>query len=61
MLLSNIDAFKDVEKWSDVMPESTYWLCIAASLLLLTLIVKQFSKISAPSFEEGGSPDIVDA
>ena len=61
LLLSNIDAFKDVEKWSDVMPESTYWLCIAASLLLLALIVKQFSKISAPSYEEGGSPDIVDA
>lgn len=61
LLLSNIDAFKEMENWSDVMSAESYWLCMAICLLLLILIVKQLSKINAPSFEEGCEPDVVDA
>ena len=61
LLLSNIDAFKEMENWSDVMSAESYWLCMAICLLLLILIVKQLSKINAPSFEESCEPDVVDA
>ena len=43
--MSNIDAFKDVESWLDVLPGMRYWIIFAAAILLLVLIVNAFRRI----------------
>ena len=37
--MSNIDAFKDVESWMEVLPGMRYWIIFAAAILLLVLII----------------------
>ncbi len=45
LVMSNIDAFKDVESWVEVLPGMRYWIIFAAAILLLVLIIQAFRKI----------------
>ena len=45
LVMSNIDAFKDVESWMEVLPGMRYWIIFAAAILLLVLIIHAFHKI----------------
>ena len=45
LVMSNIDAFKDVESWLDILPGMQYWILFAACLLLLILVVRAFGRI----------------
>lgn len=45
LVMSNIDAFKDAESFSDVMGAQQYWILVAASVLLIVLIVRAFRRI----------------
>ena len=45
LVMSNIDAFKDVESWMEVLPGMRYWIIFAAAILLLVLIIHAFRKI----------------
>ena len=52
LVMSNIDAFKDVESWLDILPGMQYWILFAACLLLLILVVRAFGRIPQ-EFEKG--------
>ena len=56
LLLSNIDAFEDMESWMEVLPGIRYWLIFAACVLLLVLIVRAFSRIPAGGQAGGIDP-----
>ena len=45
LVMSNVDAFQDVESWLDVLPGSRYWVIFAACILLIVLIIGQFKRI----------------
>jgi CAAX amino terminal protease family. len=45
LVMSNIDSLREAESFRDVMPEQLYWILIAAAVLLLVLIVRQFARI----------------
>ncbi|MBQ9660123.1 MAG: CPBP family intramembrane metalloprotease [Bacteroidales bacterium] len=57
LVMSNIDAFKDVESWLDVLPGMRYWVLFFGALLLLVLIVRAFSRI--PQEQDAGNLDPV--
>ena len=45
LVTSRIDAFGDAESWLDVLPGVRYWILFFAAILLLTLIVRAFTRI----------------
>lgn len=45
LVMANIDAFKDADKLSDVIGGQLYWILVAASTLLVVLIVRAFRRI----------------
>lgn len=45
LVMSNIDAFEEVESFQEVMPGSLYWTTFGAGILLLVLIVRAFARI----------------
>ena len=47
LVLSNVDALKDMESWRDVMPEPLYWVSVVACVLLTLLIARRFRAIKA--------------
>jgi Predicted metal-dependent membrane protease len=55
LVMSNIDAFKDVESWVEVLPGMRYWIVFAACILLLVLVIRAFSRI--PQQYESGNMD----
>ena len=55
LVMSNIDAFKDVESWVEVLPGMRYWIVFAACILLLLLVIRAFSQI--PLQYESGNMD----
>ena len=55
LVMSNIDAFKDVESWMEVLPGMRYWIFFAACILLLVLIIQAFSRI--PLQRKSGNMD----
>ena len=57
LVLANIDAFKDADKLSDVIGGQLYWILVAASTLLVVLIVRAFHRI--PLEKTGGNFDPV--
>ena len=57
LVMSNIDAFKDVESWLEVLPGARYWTLFATAILLLVLIIQAFRKI--PLDREAGNLDPV--
>ena len=59
LVMSNIDGFKDVESWLDVLPGMRYWVIFFACILMLVLVVKAFLRI--PMQQESGNMDPVNA
>ena len=57
LVMSNIDSFKDVESWLDVLPGMRYWIIFAAAILLLVLIINAFRRI--PLEQPEGNLDTV--
>ena len=57
LVMSNIDAFKDVESWLEILPGARYWTLFATAILLLVLIIQAFRKI--PLDREAGNLDPV--
>lgn len=53
LVLANLDSFKDMESWTEVMPVETYWLLFACGILLLALCVMRFNRIPCG---KGGAP-----
>lgn len=45
LVLSNLDAFEDVDSFVDVFPGGRYWVIFFACLLLLVLIIRSFNRI----------------
>jgi membrane protease YdiL (CAAX protease family) len=45
LVMANLDAFKDADKLSDVIGPQPYWILVAASALLLVLVVRAFRRI----------------
>ena len=45
LVMANLDAFKDADKLSDVTGPQAYWILVAASALLLVLVVRAFRRI----------------
>ena len=45
LVMSRLDAFKDIESWMDVLPGMRYWIIFAAGILLLVLILHVFAGI----------------
>lgn len=45
LVLSNLDAFEDVDSFVDVFPGGRYWVIFFAGLLLLVLIIRSFNRI----------------
>ena len=45
LVMANLDAFKDADKLSDVIGPQPYWIFVAASALLLVLVVWAFRRI----------------
>ena len=43
--LSRVPGWEDVESWADVMPAGSYYIMIAASVLLTALVVLAFRKV----------------
>ena len=56
LVMSNIDAFKDVESWLDVLPGARYWIIFAAAILLLVLIIQAFRRIPLDRTEGNMDP-----
>ena len=52
LLISNIDALKDVESWAEVLSAPVYWALVALSAVVAAGVVVCFSKI--PSSPTGG-------
>lgn len=52
LIMSNVDALKDVDTWKEVLPTQLYWIIFAGCILLLILIIRVFSKIPA-KYPEG--------
>ena len=59
LVLSNIDAFKDVDSFMDILPGMQYWIIFAACLLVLILVVRAFGRI--PEERKEGNLDPVPA
>jgi len=57
LLMSRVDAFKDVDNMKDFLPSNQYWLIFAACSLLLVLIIRKFSSIELQS-EKGNCDEI---
>ncbi len=57
LVMSNVDAFQDVESWLDVLPGMRYWIIFAACILMIVLIVQSFRRI--PLEHERGNLDPV--
>lgn len=53
LILSHLDAFKDMDSWKDVLAGPSYWVILAASLIVVALVVKAFRDIPA-KWETGG-------
>ena len=47
LVLSNIDALKDVESWAEVLPAPSYWALVALSVLVAAVVIVCFSRIPA--------------
>ena len=45
LVMSNLDAFKDVESWLDVLPGARYWVIFSACILVIVLIIQSFRRI----------------
>ena len=56
LVLANIDAFKDADKLSDVIGGQLYWILVAASTLLVVLIVRAFRRIPLEKTEGNFDP-----
>ena len=56
LVLANIDAFKDADKLSDVIGGQLYWILVAASTLLVVLIVRAFHRIPLEKTEGNFDP-----
>ena len=59
LVLSNIDALKDMDSWSDILPGTSYWSVYAACVIVLALVILALKKI--PLQSEKGNLDIVPA
>lgn len=59
LILSNMDALKDMDSWMQVMPATLYWIVFAACILLLVLIVRTFARI--PLLSREGNCDKVES
>lgn len=57
LVLANLDAFKDADSFSEVIGAQPYWIIVAASALLLVLIVRAFRRI--PMEQPEGNMDPV--
>lgn len=61
VIISNIDSFKNVDYWYEVIPTAPYWIYFSASVVILAASVLIFSKIpnlptSTSSKPEGTNP-----
>ncbi|MBR3652940.1 MAG: CPBP family intramembrane metalloprotease [Bacteroidales bacterium] len=56
LVMANIDAFKDADKLSDVIGGQPYWILVAASTLLVVLIVRAFRRIPLEKTEGNFDP-----
>ena len=45
MVMSNIDSLKEVDSLSEVLSSQLYWIILAASVLLIVLVVRAFRRI----------------
>ena len=45
LVMSNVDAFKDMESWVEVLPGMRYWIIFAACILMIVLIIQSFRRI----------------
>jgi len=59
LVMSNVDAFKDVESWLDVLPGPRYWVIFTACILMIVLIIRAYARI--PLAGEKGNMDPVNA
>jgi hypothetical protein len=46
IICSRIPGWEEMESWKDVLPVQTYWILVAATVLLTLLVVMAFSKVS---------------
>lgn len=59
LVLSNIDKFKDMESWKEVLAPGMYWIAFAASIMIIVLTVLALNKI--PLNSRKGNFDTVNA
>lgn len=59
LICGNIDALKDMDYWTDVLPKDEYMVMFAVCLLLVVMIVREFSKIELKS--PSGNCDTIEA
>ncbi len=45
LIMSNIDSFKEVDNWMDILPGMRYWIIFAACLMLVILSLNVFRRI----------------
>ena len=57
LVMSNVDAFQDVDSWLDVLPGARYWVIFSACILVIVLIIQSFRRI--PLEKESGNLDPV--
>ena len=57
LVMSNVDAFEDVDSWLDVLPGARYWVIFSACILVIVLIIQSFRRI--PLEKESGNLDPV--
>lgn len=63
LVIGHVDALKDLESWSDVIPSPAYWILVAACALLTILCVLAFRKIALarPEGNMDAVPSIFDS
>ena len=49
VICSHIDSLSEMENWTDVLPGNPYWILFAVCVLLIALVVLEFSKIPLTS------------
>ena len=59
LVFSNIDSFKDVESFMDILPGMQYWIIFAACILVMVLVIRAFARI--PEEHKAGNLDPVPA
>jgi len=49
LILSNVDALKEMETFRDMFPGGLYWIILASCVILVALVVLQFKRIPLQS------------